>query len=214
MSISKDLKVIYELLYKAFGPRNWWPADSPFEVAIGAILTQNTNWKNVEKAIANLKKANILSPEELHKIDIKNLAEHIKPAGYFNIKAKRIKNFMNWLFENYDGSLDQMFSEGLSSLRENLLSVNGIGAETADSILLYAGEMPTFVIDSYTCRILSRHEMLPDEGSYDDVKSLFEDNLPEDTQLYNDFHAQLVHLGNQFCKPKRKCEECPLNVLL
>ncbi len=205
------LKKIYECLFAAYGSRNWWPAETPFEVVIGAILTQNTNWKNVEKAILNLKEANLLSPDALNKIEIGTLAEYIKPAGYFNVKAKRVKKFITWLFENYNGSLSEMFETGLFSLREDLLTVNGIGPETADSILLYAGNKPTFVVDTYTYRILTRHNLIEEGCTYDDMKSYFEDELPVDVELYNEFHALLVKVGNEFCKPKKKCEECPLN---
>ncbi|MGR3176507.1 MAG: endonuclease III domain-containing protein [Candidatus Anammoxibacter sp.] len=214
MTNSAILKKIYDRLYSTYGPCNWWPGDSPFEVIIGAILTQNTNWTNVEKAIRNLKDANVFTPDKFFKIEITKLAELIKPAGYFNVKAKRIKKFINWLFENYDGDLTQMFAQSLGTLREELLSVNGIGPETADSILLYAGNKPTFVVDTYTYRILSRHDLIPEDSTYDDIKDFLEDNMPEDVKLYNEYHALLVQIGKEFCKPKRKCENCPLNGLL
>lgn len=214
MTNSAILKKIYDRLYSTYGPCNWWPGDSPFEVVIGAILTQNTNWTNVEKAIRNLKDAKVFTPDKFYKIDITKLAELIKPAGYFNVKAKRIKKFINWLFENYDGDLSQMFAQSLGTLREELLSVNGIGPETADSILLYAGNKPTFVVDTYTYRILSRHDLIPEDSTYDDIKEFLEDNMPEDVKLYNEYHALLVQIGKEFCKPKRKCENCPLNGLL
>ena len=213
MTNSAILKKIYDRLYSTYGPCNWWPGDSPFEVIIGAILTQNTNWTNVEKAIRNLKDANVFTPDKFFKIEITKLAELIKPAGYFNVKAKRIKKFINWLFENYDGDLTQMFAQSLGTLREELLSVNGIGPETADSILLYAGNKPTFVVDTYTYRILSRHDLIPEDSTYDDIKDFLEDNMPEDVKLYNEYHALLVQIGKEFCKPKRKCENCPLNGL-
>ena len=213
MTNSAILKKIYDRLYSTYGPCNWWPGDSPFEVIIGAILTQNTNWTNVEKAIRNLKDANVFTPDKFFKIEITKLAELIKPAGYFNVKAKRIKKFINWLFENYDGDLTQMFAQSLGTLREELLSVNGIGPETADSILLYAGNKPTFVVDTYTYRILSRHDLIPEDSTYDDIKEFLEDNMPEDVKLYNEYHALLVQIGKEFCKPKRKCENCPLNGL-
>ena len=214
MTNSAILKEIYNRLYSTYGPCNWWPGDSPFEVVIGAILTQNTNWTNVEKAIRNLKDAKVFTPIKFYKVDITKLAELIKPAGYFNVKAKRIKKFINWLFENYDGDLSQMFAQSLETLREGLLSVNGIGPETADSILLYAGNKPTFVVDTYTYRILSRHDLIPEDSTYDDIKDFLEDNLPEDVKLYNEYHALLVQVGKEFCKPKRRCGNCPLNGLL
>lgn len=214
MNITSTLTDIYNRLYSAFGPRHWWPGDSPFEVVVGAILTQNTNWKNVEKAIQNLKDAGEFTPERLHEIDIHKLAGLIKPAGYFNVKAKRLKKFINWLFKNYDGSLSQMFAQELAPLRERLLSVNGIGPETADSILLYAGNKPTFVVDAYTHRILSRHNLIPQESMYYDIKAFLEENLPEDVKLYNEYHALLVQLGKEYCRPKKRCESCPLREML
>lgn len=214
MNNATTLKKMYECLYSALGPCHWWPSDSPFEVIIGAILTQNTNWKNVEKAIINLKSAKLLTPQKLNKIDVITLAEYIKPAGYFNVKAKRIKKFIDWLFENYKGSLDKMFEQDLIPLREGLLSVNGIGPETADSILLYAGNKPSFVIDVYTYRIFSRHNLIEESITYEELKSFFEDAMPVDVQLYNEFHALLVKVGNEFCKPKQKCDKCPLKVFL
>lgn len=213
MNTSKILIDIYNRLYSAFGPRHWWPGDSPFEVTIGAILTQNTNWTNVEKAIQNLKNANEFTPEKLYNIDVHRLAGLIRPAGYFNVKAKRLKKFINWLFEHYYGELSKMFAQDLASLREGLLSVNGIGPETADSIILYAGNKPTFVVDAYTYRILSRHNLIPLESTYNDIKDFFEENLPQDVSLYNEYHALLVQLGKEYCRPKKRCESCPLNDL-
>lgn len=200
-------------MFDAFGPRQWWPGETPFEVVIGAILTQNTNWSNVEKAIKNLKTAGKLSPEGIYGLSITELAELIKPSGFFNVKAKRIKAFINWLFSRYEGNLSKMFARDLQTLRSELLSVKGIGPETADSILLYAGNMPTFVVDAYTHRIFSRHELIPEESTYDDMKSFFEENLPKDVQLFNEYHALLVNIGKMFCKPRKVCEPCPLKDL-
>ena len=214
MSTSKTLDKIYKQLYSAFGPRNWWPGETPFEVVIGAILTQNTNWTNVEKAIHNLKEAKELTSKKLYEIDTSELAEHIRPSGYFNIKAKRIKNFINWLFKNYDGDLSKMFEQELPELRESLLSVNGIGPETADSILLYGGNKLTFVVDAYTHRIFKRHNLISEESTYDEIKIFFEENIPADVSLYNEFHALIVKLGSEYCKPKKRCEKCPLNLFL
>lgn len=214
MKNSIILKKIYDRLFSEFGSRNWWPGDTPFEVVIGAILTQNTNWTNVEKAIGNLKDAKVFTVKKLYNIDVSKFADLIKPAGYFNLKAKRVKKFINWLFENYDGNLTKLFKLDLQTLREELLSVNGIGPETADSIILYAANKPTFVVDAYTYRVFSRHELIPEDSTYDDIKYFFEDNLPEDVQLYNEYHALLVYLGKEYCKPKRKCENCPLNGFL
>jgi len=197
-------------MFDAFGPRQWWPGETPFEVVIGAILTQNTNWSNVEKAIKNLKTAGKLSPEGIYGLSTTELAVLIKPSGFFNVKAKRVKAFINWLFSKYDGNLSKMFARDLQTLRSELLSVKGIGPETADSILLYAGNMPTFVVDAYTHRIFSRHELIPEESTYDDMKSFFEENLPKDVQLFNEYHALLVNIGKMFCKPRKVCEPCPL----
>jgi len=210
MRKTKALLQIYQKMFDALGPRHWWPGETPFEVIIGAILTQNTNWSNVEKAIKNLKTAGKLSPEGIYELSVTELAELIRPSGFFNVKAKRVKAFINWLFSRYKGNLSKMFAQDLQALRGELLSVKGIGPETADSILLYAGNMPTFVVDAYTHRIFSRHELIPEESTYDDMKSFFEENLPKDVQLFNEYHALLVNIGKMFCKPKKVCEPCPL----
>jgi len=211
--LSEQLKEIYDLLFKRFGPQDWWPGDTPFEVIVGAILTQNTNWTNVEKAIANIENADLLSPEKLHRLDIKKLAELIRPAGYFNIKAKRLKNFLDWFFENYSGKLENFENAQTPELREQLLSVKDIGPETADSILLYALNRPVFVVDAYTARICARHHLIDEGADYHQIQETFESNLPSDISLFNEYHALLVHLGKDFCKPTPKCEECPLNAL-
>jgi endonuclease-3 related protein len=208
-----QLKDIYNLLLKRFGPQHWWPGDTPFEVIIGAILTQNTNWTNVEKAIANLKKAKVLSPERLHAIDTARLAELIRPAGYFNIKAARLKNFLNWFFERYSRKLKNLDVVPTDRLREELLSIKGIGPETADSILLYALDRPVFVVDAYTARIAARHYLIDAGAVYDEIKELFESHLPSDIKIFNEYHALLVRLGKEFCRPTPKCETCPLNHL-
>ena len=210
MNKTKKLLKIYQKMFDAFGPRQWWPGETPFEVVIGAILTQNTNWPNVEKAIKNLKIAGKLSPEGIYELSVTELAKLIRPSGFYNVKAKRVKAFIHWLFSRYEGNLSKMFAQDLQSLRSELLSVKGIGPETADSILLYAGNMPTFVVDAYTHRIFSRHELIPEESTYDEMKSFFEENLPKDVQLFNEYHALLVNIGKMFCKPKKVCEPCPL----
>ncbi len=201
---------IYDTLYNAFGPQYWWPGETPFEVIIGAILTQNTSWGNVEKAINNLKKNRVCSINSLYKMQNKQLAALIKPAGYFNIKAKRLKEFMNFLVSNYRGSVKKMRTEDTQLLRNRLLSVNGIGPETADSILLYALEKPVFVIDAYTKRIMQRHKLVSDKTTYHELQTLFHENLPQDTRLFNEYHALFVKLGKDYCKTKPKCSECPL----
>jgi len=213
MRKTKALLQIYQKMFDALGPRHWWPGETPFEVIIGAILTQNTNWSNVEKAIKNLKTAGKLSPEGMYELSVTELAELIRPSGFFNVKSKRVKAFINWLFSRYEGNLSKMFAQDLQALRGELLSVKGIGPETADSILLYAGNMPTFVVDAYTHRIFSRHELIPEESTYDEMKSFFEENLPEDVQLFNEYHALLVNIGKTFCKTKKVCEPCPLKDL-
>lgn len=209
----RDLLEIYQRLYKRFGPQRWWPAQTPFEVVIGAILTQNTSWSNVEKAINNLKQAKALTPEKLHKISLPQLAELIRPAGYYNVKSKRLKGFIDWLMENYDGDLERLFALPTASLREALLGVRGIGPETADSIVLYAANQPSFVVDAYTYRIFSRHRYVPEEDTgYDELKAFFEDSLEKDVKLFNEYHALLVKLGKDFCKKSKPlCPECPLN---
>ncbi|OAG27203.1 endonuclease III domain-containing protein [Thermodesulfatator autotrophicus] len=205
------LRDIYQKLFDRFGPQGWWPAETPFEVCVGAILTQNTNWQNVERAIANLKERDLLYPQALYKTPVEDLANLIKPAGYFRIKAKRLKNFVEFLVEEYQGKLETLFSSGLKEAREKLLSVKGIGPETADSMLLYAGNLPIFVIDAYTRRILCRHGLAHEDMSYDDLQELFMKNLPEDVNLFNEYHALLVACGKNFCRPKNPlCEECPL----
>jgi len=208
--ISERLTEIYQLLFGRFGPQHWWPGDTQFEVITGAVLTQNTNWTNVEKAITNLKSADLLSPEKLYHIDISQLAELIRPAGYYNIKAKRLKNLINWLFDNYDGKLSNLESINTEQLRAELLSVKGIGRETADSILLYALDRPVFVVDAYTARIAFRHELIEPDADYEQLRDLFQSNLPQDTKLFNEYHALLVRLGKEFCRPKARCHGCPL----
>lgn len=208
-----QLKEIYELLLNRFGPQYWWPADSPFEVIVGAILTQNTSWVNVEKAIDNLKAADLLEAEKLHHLEMSELAELIRPAGYFNIKAKRLKNFINWLFGNYNGQLENLENLSTDSLRIELLCVKGIGPETADSILLYAFERPIFVVDTYTARIAVRHYLIESDADYEQLQYLFESKLPADVKLFNEYHALLVCLGKEFCRPKPLCSNCPLKEL-
>jgi endonuclease-3 related protein len=206
----KELLSIYHTLLSFFGEQGWWPADTPFEVMVGAVLTQNTAWRNVERAIENLKKEGVLTPLGLKGIDEARLAELIRPAGYYNVKAKRLKSLIKFLDGGYGGDLMKMFSEPLSSLREEILTIKGIGPETADSILLYAGEKPIFVVDAYTRRILSRHGMITDGTSYGDIQSLFMRSLPQDVSLYKEYHALFVQLAKTFCKTKPHCAECPL----
>ena len=212
--ITETLTEIYQLLFDRFGPQHWWPGDTQFEVIIGAILTQNTNWTNVEKAITNLKNANYLTPEKIHRVEMSRLAELIRPAGYYNVKAKRLKSFIGWLFQKYDGKLANLETLSTLQLRAELLAVKGIGRETADSILLYSLARPSFVVDAYTARIVVRHGLIDAGADYEQLRELFQSNLPEDVHLFNEYHALLVRLGKQFCKPKAQCPGCPLEHLL
>jgi endonuclease-3 related protein len=206
------LKEIFVKLFGFFGPQHWWPADGPFEVAIGAILTQNTNWQNVEKAISNLKNQGSLNAEAIHSTPLQTLARLIRPAGYYNVKARRLKAFVQFLIEEFHGKIEEMASEDIPSLRKKLLQVYGIGPETADSILLYALNKPVFVVDAYTKRILSRHGLINKKASYEEIQSLFHQALEPDPFIYNEYHALIVKLGKTFCRPRPLCRECPLRI--
>lgn len=199
-------------MYDAFGPQSWWPGDTPFEIMVGAVLTQNTGWVNVEKAIANLKNYGLLSFEMLDSLPAEVLAEQIRPCGYYNLKAGRLKNLLTLISSQFEGDLDYFLGREVAVLRQDLLSVKGIGQETADSIILYAANQPIFVVDAYTYRILSRHGLVAeDEADYTQMQELFMDNLPVDTAMFNEYHALLVRIGKEFCKKSApKCEECPL----
>jgi len=205
-----DLQEIHDHLRRTYGPQHWWPGDSPFEVMVGAVLVQNTAWKNVEKAIANLKDQDLLEPEALYAVSAEELEELIRPAGYYRIKARRLRNLLDYVIQGHDGSLERMFDTGLSTLREELLEINGIGPETADSILLYAGGLPVFVVDTYTHRILARHGWIGFEADYFELQDHCQSSLPEDVPLFNEFHALLVRLGHHHCRKRPKCEGCPL----
>jgi endonuclease-3 related protein len=201
---------IYDTMFNHFGPQGWWPGRTRLEIAVGAILTQNTAWHNVEKAIRNLRQAKALSVSSLHAMRHNTLANLIRPAGYFNVKSKRLKNFITMIAADFDGSIGRLDRLNTEALRKKLLDVNGIGKETADSILLYVFNRPVFVIDAYTRRILSRHNMIAGDEEYDDIRRFFETHLPTQTRLFNEYHALIVCIGKYFCKPKPKCEECPL----
>jgi len=210
-NITATLNTIYSKLFAAFGPQEWWPGESPFEVIVGAILTQNTSWRNVERAIDNLKESDLLTPFAIHDIGESNLAELIRPSGYYNLKAKRLKVFVSHLMRNYDGDLDAMFMGAGNGLRDELLGLYGIGEESADAILLYAGNHPTFVVDAYTRRVLLRHRMIGDSASYEEIRSLFMKNLEHDAGRFNEYHALLVRVGKEYCRPREPlCRECPL----
>ncbi len=202
---------IYNSLLAHYGPQRWWPGETPFEVMVGAILTQNTSWTNVEKAISNLKRSDSLSAEAINAMPEARLAELIKPSGYFNIKATRLKSFIKYFIENYGGKIEKMRKRGPAQIRNELLSVTGIGPETADSIMLYALEMPVFVVDAYTKRIFSRHGFFPPDSDYHVVQRFFMDSLPEDVKLYNEYHALIVRLAKDRCiKKAGQCELCIL----
>jgi endonuclease-3 related protein len=203
---------IYGRLRKHFGFLNWWPGETTFEIFVGAILTQQTSWKNVEKAIANIKKENCMNIDCIASISINKLEEMIRPAGYYRQKAKRLKNICISIKDEY-GSLEAMFRLGTTELRNKLLSYNGIGNETADSIVLYAAEKPVFVIDAYTKRIMHRLGITPENISYNELQKYFEKRVPKNIKIYKDFHAQFVELGKNYCKKKPACNECPLNSL-
>ncbi len=201
---------MYEAMRGHFGHLNWWPGQTALEVCVGAVLTQNTNWANVEKALANLKAANAMSVKALYEMPLPRLAELIKPAGYYNIKAKRLRNFIAAVYKGFGDDLAAFLDRSVSTLREALLAVNGIGRETADSMILYAAHKPTFVVDAYTYRILLRHFLIAREDDYEAIKSLMESSLPAEVELYNDYHAQLVMVGKTYCRPVARCTGCPL----
>ncbi len=208
------LRQVYDRLLAAFGPQHWWPGDGPFEVLVGAVLVQNTSWKNVERAIRNLRENDLMDPRRLYKVPQDELEELIRPAGYFRIKARRLRNLLALVVKRYGGSLDRMFATDLSALREDLLGVNGIGPETADSILLYAAGLPSFVVDTYTHRVLARHGWIGFDADYHEIKDYFESGLEQDVPLYNEYHALLVRVGHLHCRKQPKCEGCPLADLL
>ncbi len=215
MTAKRDILMeSFDRLLSHFGPRHWWPGETPFEVMVGAILTQNTNWKNVEQAIANLKREGLFDrsgPKKMIALHPARLAMLIRPAGYFRVKAARLRHFLKFFIEHYDGDVAQMREQPMHTMREELLSVKGIGPETADSILLYALEKPSFVVDAYTRRILSRHALCAEDESYDDLQAIFMDRLQLDAKLYNEYHALIVQTGKEFCRTTPRCEECPLN---
>ncbi len=210
-NLAARLRRIYEKLYGSFGPQSWWPADSPFEVMVGAILTQNTNWFNVEKAIRNLKEKKLLDPFKLYRLPRAELAGLIRPAGYYNIKAKRLKAFLKFFCGTCRADLKGLKQQDTAALRGKLLAVNGVGPETADSILLYALGKPIFVVDAYTMRIFFRHGLIKEGDQYHQVQNLFMQNLKNEVKLFNEYHALLVKLGKDYClKNKPRCEKCPL----
>ncbi len=213
MGRQEELLEIYERLNSFFGDLHWWPADDPFEVAVGAILTQNTAWANVEKAIQALRQNRLLTPAALFSVPEDELAGIIRPSGYYHLKARRLKAFVRFLVVEYSGDVDIMKVEDLSRLRDKLLGVNGIGPETADSILLYACQKPVFVGDTYTKRILVRHGMIGNDTDYHSIQALFMDHLQPDVSLFSQFHAVIVNTGKAFCRKEPRCSSCPLAIL-
>lgn len=207
---ARQLVEFYEALHGAYGPQKWWPGETPTEVVVGAILTQNTSWKNVEKAIGSLRAAGCLDFAALRRLAPEKLAELIRPAGYYNVKARRIRNFVEWLFATAEGQLDRLSSRSTEALREELLSINGIGRETADAILLYALGRTTFVVDAYAARVLARHRLIDVGADYEQIKETLESNLPPDAAMFNEYHALIVELGKRHCKPRAQCAGCPL----
>ncbi|MFH1283962.1 MAG: hypothetical protein ABII27_09910 [bacterium] len=208
-SIKRKLIKNYNILLKHFGPQYWWPGDSDWEIMIGAVLTQNTAWSNVSKAIENLKKARSLNFNKFINLPKKELETLIRPAGYFRQKSKYLKILANHIKSKYKGSLELLFNKNLIDLRIELLNIKGIGEETADSIILYAGKKPIFVVDAYTKRILQRWGIKISK-KYSGIQHLFHKNLPKNVKLFNEYHALLVALGKFFCKPKPICKACPI----
>jgi len=209
------LMSVFHALYAALGPSHWWPAETPFEVAVGAILTQNTQWNNVEQAIANLRSANVLEPDSMYNIPPEQLSVFIRPSGFFRLKTQRLKHFLLFLRDSCNFQMEKLAQIPLNELRIRLLQVNGIGPETADSILLYALKLPTFVVDSYTRRLSVRHMLVPEDISYEDLRRFYMNALPQDPDLFNEYHAMIVRANKIWCLKKAgKCIACPLQHLL
>lgn len=205
----------FTTLFQAHGPQKWWPGRSRFEVIVGAILTQNTSWTNVKRAIANLRRERLLTPTAIESISEARLAQLIRSSGYFRQKARKLREFLRFLRVNYHGSLNKMLRTPTATLREQLLEVHGIGPETADSILLYAGNHPVFVVDAYTRRILERHNLATGKETYEEIRALFEQSLPPNAPLYNEYHALIVHTGKEYCQARKaRCDDCALRKFL
>jgi endonuclease-3 related protein len=233
----------YQALFRRWGPQNWWPAESQFEVIVGAFLTQNTAWSNVEKAIAELRRARVLSVKGIREVPLAELEQLVRSSGYFRQKAQRLKTFVTFLDAKYSGSLEQMFAQPTDKLREELLALNGVGPETADSILLYAGDHPVFVVDAYTRRILERHGMIHSKTSYEEIRLMIEEEISQAksesltvanagaqprhpiscmsarqrsvlAQHYNELHGLIVRTGKEYCRTKAACDGCPLEKFL
>ncbi|OGR06641.1 MAG: endonuclease [Deltaproteobacteria bacterium RIFOXYD12_FULL_53_23] len=211
--MSNRIKEIYTRLVDHFGPQHWWPGDTPFEIMLGAVLTQNTSWRNVSMVIETLRQDGLLSFEALEDLPLEVLAEKIRPSGYYNQKARRLKGLFAAIRED-SGSLEDFFNQDTYTLREKLLAVKGIGPETADSITLYAAGKPVFVVDAYTYRILLRHDLIAEDAGYEEIQELFLGKLPTEAQLFNEYHALLVRLAKEYCKKSNPlCDSCPLHGL-
>jgi endonuclease-3 related protein len=209
-AVDQTLLRVYQGLLDCYGPQHWWPADSPFEVIVGAILTQSAAWSNVEKAINNLKAEGVLSPDALCRLPVEELGRLVYPSGYYNAKAAKVKSFVTWLAERYEGDLDRLFALEVPLLREQLLSVHGVGEETADSIILYAAGKPVFVIDAYTRRIMDRLGLGAQANTYSAYQDIFMRHLPHDEALFNEYHALFVRHGKDVCRKSPRCGECCL----
>ncbi len=208
--LGSTLRRYYDLMARRYGPTGWWPGETPFEVAVGAILTQNTAWRNVEKAIVNLKAARLLSARAIVDASDSALEAALQPSGYFRVKAKRLRAFCAHLDSRYGGSMKRMARRPAGVLREELLGIHGIGPETADDILLYACGHAVFVVDAYTRRIFGRHGHVAPRIGYEDLRALFEQNLDPDVDLFREYHALIVYTGKDHCRTSPRCENCPL----
>ncbi len=210
----RTLEAYFRRMARHYGPTGWWPGESPFEVAVGAILTQNTAWRNVEQAIANLKRAGLLDPHAILACEPDALEQALRPSGYFRVKAQRLRSFCRHLADAYSGSMERLAQRSLHELRAELLGIHGIGPETADDILLYACGHPVFVVDAYTRRIFARHGLVPDDIGYEELRAAFESRLPADVPMFKEYHGLIVYVGKDFCRGKPNCAACPLGPTL
>lgn len=210
----RTLEAYFRRMMRHYGPTGWWPGDTPFEIAVGAILTQNTAWRNVEQAIANLKRANLLDPRAILACEPDVLEQALRPSGYFRVKAQRLRSFCRHLVDAYGGSMERLARRPLDELRTELLGIHGIGPETADDILLYACGHPVFVVDAYTRRIFARHGLVPEKIGYEDLRAAFESRLPSDVPMFKEYHGLIVYVGKDFCRSKPNCAACPLGPTL
>ena len=215
MDREESVRAYYRELMAAWGPQDWWPAYTRFEVIVGAFLTQNTAWTNVERALRRLREEGVLNLDGIRRMPLAKLARMIRSSGYFRQKALRLKTFVTYLDARYGGSLERMFAQATDKLRVELLALNGVGPETADSILLYAGNHPIFVVDAYTRRILERHHLAHAKQSYEDIRALFERSLPLSAALFNEYHGLIVQTGKDFCRARAPlCDNCALKPFL